>query len=289
MGNTKESAGKIALILEGGSLREQFSAGVLDVFLENGIEVDACYAVSAGTLAGLSFKSRQIGRYCRDNLALRDESRYMGGKAVLEQGSVIGYDFYINDLQGRIDPMDNEAFLANPMPLYAVVTDMTFGTADFLEIQNAELDLIYAQASTSMPLVTQPVEIDGHIYMDGGVADSVPIEHALEDVGFERAIVILTQHREYEKQPYAYMSAARAAYPQYPYFLKALETRHNRYNEQRKHIWAYEEEGRALVIAPEKPVEVSHLERDGQKLLELYIQGRQQAAKRLDEVREFIS
>ena len=289
MDSQKEKAGRIALVLEGGSLRDQFTAGVLDVFMENGIEIDSCYGVSAGALTGLNFKSRQIGRYNRDNLALCRDSRYMGGKAVMESKSVIGYDFYINDLQERIDPFDNETYLANPMPLYVGVTDMTFGTADFLEVQNAEFDLVYVQASTSMPLVTQPVEIEGHIYMDGGIADSVPVEHVLEEVGFERAIVILTQHREYVKEPYSYLQTARTVYAKYPYFIDALATRHERYNEQREHIWAYEDEGRALVITPPRPVEVGTLERDAEKLLELYIEGRQEGKRRLAEVREFIA
>lgn len=289
MNPAKEKAGKVALVLEGGSLRDQFTAGVLDVFMENGIEVDSCYGVSAGALTGLNFKSRQIGRYNRDNLVFCRDSRFMGGKAVMESKSVIGYDFYINELQERIDPFDNETYLANPMPLYVGVTDMTFGTANFLEVQNAEFDLVYVQASTSMPLVTQPVEIEGRIYMDGGIADSVPVEHVLDEVGYERAIVILTQHRGYVKEPYAYLSTARTVYAKYPYFVDALATRHERYNEQREHIWAYEDEGRALVITPPEPVTVGTMERDAQKLLELYIKGRQEGKRRLAEVRDFIA
>lgn len=288
MDPTKENAGKVALVLEGGSLRDQFTAGVLDVFMENGITVDACYGVSAGSIVGLSFKSRQIGRYCRDNLAFCRDSRYMGGRAVLESKSVIGYDFYINEIQNRSDPIDNETYLANPMPLYATVTDMTFGTPAYLNVQNAELDIVYVQASTSMPLLTPPVEINDRLYMDGGIADSVPVEHVLDEVGFERAVVVLTQHREYVKEPYDFLPTARTVYAKYPYFVQALETRHERYNEQRGHIWAYEDEGRALVIAPPQPVEVETMERDAQKLLELYVEGRQEGKRRLAEVQEFI-
>ena len=92
------------------------------------------------------------------------------------------------------------------------------------------------RASTSLPLVTKPVEIDGHLYLDGGTADSVPVEHVLEDAGFDRAIVVLTQDRSYQKSPYGLMGAARAAYAGYPYLLEAMESRHERYNEQREHI-----------------------------------------------------
>lgn len=282
-------AGKTAIILEGGSFRGQFTAGVLDVLMENGIQPDACFGVSAGVLNGLSYKSHQIGRPNRVNLAFCNDERYMGAKSLARGGSFIGYDFMLNDVQDRLDPFDNEAYLANPMPLVAVVTDIVFGTAAYLEVENASLDIDVVRASTSLPLVAPPVEIDGHLYLDGGVADSVPIEHALEDEGYDRAVVVLTQHRAYKKGPYEFMPAARARYGEYPYLLEALKTRYERYNEQREHIWSYEREGRALVLAPRRPVEVGHVERDPAKLLDLYIQGRQEAVRRLREIESFLA
>lgn len=283
------NAGKVAMVLEGGSFRCQFTAGVLDVFMENGVEVAACYGVSAGALSGLSYKSRQIGRVNRVNLAFCNDSRYMGAKSFATSGSVVGYDFLLNDIQDRLDPFDNEAFEKNPMELYAVATDVVFGTPAYLPVKNAVLDVDALRATTSLPLVTQPVEMGDAIYLDGGVADSVPVEHALEDAGFDRAVVVLTQDRTYKKGPYEFLAAAHARYAAYPYLLEALENRHERYNEQREHIWEYERQGRALVIAPPQPVEVGHIEHDPEKLLELYIQGRQEGKRRLDEVRSFIA
>ena len=267
MNQRAANAGKTAIILEGGSFRGQFTAGVLN---------------------GLSYKSHQIGRPNRVNLAFCNDERYMGAKSFARSGSFIGYDFMLNDVQDRLDPFDNEAYLKNPMPLVAVATDIVFGTAAYLEVKNAVLDIDVVRATTSLPLMTQPVEIDGHLYLDGGVADSVPIEHVLEDAGYDRAVVVLTQHRAYKKGPYEMMAAARARYGEYPYLLDAIESRHERYNEQREHIWAYEKEGRALVLTPPRPVEVGHIEHDTAKLLDLYIQGRQEAARRLDEIVSFL-
>lgn len=283
------NAGKVAMVLEGGSFRCQFTAGVLDVFMENGVEVSACYGVSAGALSGLNYKSRQIGRANRVNLAFCNDSRYMGAKSFATSGSVVGYDFLLNDIQDRLDPFDNDAFEKNPMSLYAVATDVVFGTPAYLPVENAVLDVDALRATTSLPLMTQPVEMGDAIYLDGGVADSVPVEHALEDAGFDRAIVVLTQDRTYKKGPYEFLAAAHARYAAYPYLLEALENRHERYNEQREHIWEYERQGRALVIAPPQPVEVGHIEHDPAKLLALYIQGRQEGKRRLDEVCAFIS
>ena len=237
--------------------------------MENGVEVAACYGTSAGALNGLSFKSRQIGRTNRINLAFCNDSRYMGAQSLISTGSMVGYDFMLNDVQDRIDPFDNDAYLANPMEMWACATDIVFGTAAYLPVRNATLDIDYVRASTSLPLVTQPVEVDGHLYMDGGTADSVPVEHALEDAGFDRAIVVLTRERSYVKEPYGQLGLARRMYAGYPYLLEAIENRHERYNEQREHIWEYERAGRALVLAPPTPVEVGHVEHDPVKLLEL--------------------
>lgn len=284
-----ENAGKTALVLEGGSFRGQFTAGVLDVFLENGIDVDATYGVSAGILNGVNYKSRQIGRANRINLAYCNDPRFIGAKSYLTSGSMVGYDFLLNDVQDRLDPFDGDTFAKNPMQLFATVTNILFGTAEYLEVRNAALDMDAIRASTSLPLVTQPVKIAGSEYLDGGVGDSVPVEHVFEDAGYGRAIVVLTQDRSYQKGPYGFMAAARTMYGAYPYLLEALENRHERYNEQREHIWAYESEGRALVLAPQRPVEVGHIERDPAKLLDLYIQGRQEAERQLDRIREFLA
>lgn len=283
------NAGKTAIILEGGSFRGQFTAGVLDVLMEHGIQPDACFGVSAGVLNALSYKSHQIGRPNRVNLAFCNDERYMGAKSFARSGSFIGYDFMLNDVQDRLDPFDNDAYLANPMPLVAVATDIVFGTAAYLEVRNAVLDIDVVRASTSLPLMAPPVEIDGHLYLDGGVADSVPVEHVLEDAGYDRAVVVLTQHRAYKKGAYELMGPARARYGEYPYLLDAIETRHERYNEQREHIWSYEQEGRALVLAPPRPVEVGHMEHDTAKLLDLYIQGRQECTRRLGDIESFLS
>ena len=289
MEDKAKNAGKVAIVLEGGSFRGQFTAGVLDVLMENGVEVAACYGTSAGALNGINYKSRQIGRVNRVNLAFCNDPRYMGAQSLLTTGSMVGYDFMLNDVQDRLDPFDNEAYLDNPMEMYACVTDVMFGTAAYLPVRNATLDIDSVRASTSLPLVTQPVAIDGHLYLDGGTADSVPVEHALGDAGFDRAIVVLTQDRDYVKGPYGLMGAAQAVYAAYPYLLDAMETRHERYNEQREHIWEYEREGRALVLAPPRPVEVAHVEHDTAKLLDLYIQGRQEAQARLGEIKAFVA
>lgn len=162
-----KNAGKVALVLEGGSFRGQFTAGVLDVLMEAGVEIPAVYGVSAGALNGVNYKSHQIGRVNRINLTFCNDNRYMGAASFASTGSIVGYDFIFNDIQDRLDPFDNETFDASPIEMYAVATDMLFGTAAYLPVKSAVLDLDAVRASTSLPLVTPPVEIDGHKYVDG--------------------------------------------------------------------------------------------------------------------------
>lgn len=126
MQDKAKNAGKVAIVLEGGSFRGEFTAGVLDVLMENGVEVAACYGTSAGALNGLNYKSRQIGRVNRVNLAFCNDPRYMGAQSLVTTGSMVGYDFILNDVQDRLDPFDNEAFFANPMEMYACATDIVF-------------------------------------------------------------------------------------------------------------------------------------------------------------------
>ena len=237
----------------------------------------------------MNFKSRQIGRADRLNLAFRDDKRYMGLSTFAKTGSVVGYDFLLNDVQDRIDPFDNDAFRANPMRLFAVVTDVLFGTADYLPVDDPVLDLPAVRASTSLPLMAPPVEIGTHFYLDGGVADSVPVEQVLDKAGYDRAVVVLTRERGFVKEPYdaQMLAAAQARYSKYPYLIDTLKTRHTRYNHQREHIWCYEKDGRALVVCPPKPVEVAQLEHNGEKLLELYVEGRAEAQRMLNQIREF--
>ena len=124
-----KNAGKVALVLEGGSFRGQFTAGVLDVLMEAGVEIPAVYGVSAGALNGVNYKSHQIGRANRINLAFCNDNRFMGAASFASTGSIVGYDFIFNDVQDRLDPFDNETFDASPIEMYAVATDMLFGTA----------------------------------------------------------------------------------------------------------------------------------------------------------------
>ena len=289
----------VALVLEGGSFRGICTAGVLDVLLEHGIvDFTGVWGTSAGAINAVSFKSRQIGRAMRVMLAFRDDRRFMSFWSLATTGNIAGSEFMYEEIQNHLDPCDCDTFNANPMQMYAVASDVTFGTPAYLHVQSLPKDIWKVQASASMPLVSKTVEQEGHRYLDGGTADSIPFASALRLPGSrfradypvsKRALVIVTQDRNYVKGTTNEQMTIRShRYDAFPYYIEALETRADRYNACREQLWQLEREGKCLVIAPPKPVEVKVNERSGEALLTLYLQGRRQATERLEEIRSFV-
>ena len=296
-----DTQNRIALVLEGGGYRGIFTAGVIDVLMERGLggEYASVWGTSAGAMNAVNVKSRQIGRTMRIMLAFRDDRRFMSFMSLAKTGDLASGEFIYDEVQNKLDPCDYDEFFDNHIELYAVATDVVFGTAAYLSVRSKE-DLLAVRASASLPVVSRMVEFGGHRYLDGGTSDAVAFEAALGldsaagilpegYIPADRAIVVLTRDRAYQKTPSSQRIAIRShLYDDYPYYLEALRTRHTRYNEQRKRLWQLEEEGRILVIAPDKPVEVSVNEHDGAPLLDLYLQGRRQTEARLAEIDEFL-
>ena len=289
------ATGEAALVLEGGGFRGIFSAGVLDVMQEHGIYgFDSIWGVSAGAINAVSFKSRQIGRSMRIVLAFRDDKRFMSLWSWAKTGNITGAEFMYEEVQEQLDPCDNEAFNANPLRMYAVATDTMFGTAAYLPCESFPRDVVKVRASASLPMVSNRVKVDGHLYLDGGTADSIPYAVALGLDGAprvaghtpaDRAVVVLTRERGYVKT-----NATEQMYLRshgYDYYTDALASRAERYNESRRQLFELEEQGRVLVLEPPRPVEVANTGSDGEKLLTLYLQGRRAATEKLGELEAF--
>ncbi|MEE1158493.1 MAG: patatin family protein [Atopobiaceae bacterium] len=288
-----------ALVLEGGGYRGVYTAGVLDVLMEHGLtNFASVWGTSAGALNASSFKSRQIGRTIRIMLSFRDDRRLMSFFSLATTGNITGGDFLYHTVQDEIDPCDVETFNNNPMRMYACASDVVFGIPHYFEVKSLPDDVDMIRASSSLPLVSTAVEIGEHRYLDGGTTDSVPVEMALgmksapetEDyVPAGRAVVVLTQHRQYVKgKQLERMAVMSRRYKEFPLYVEALSTRAERYMEQRERIWELEREGRILVLAPETPVTVATTEHAGEPLLALYLQGRRQVEQRIDEIQEFL-
>lgn len=267
-------------------MRGLFSMGVLDVMMENGLWLDGAIGVSAGAAFGCNYKSRQAGRVIRYNKRFSHEWRYCSFRSLLRTGDLYGASFCYEEVPQRLDPFDYEAYARNPMPFWVVCTDVDTGEAVYHRcdrVEGGEMDWI--RASASMPLAAHPVILDGKRLLDGGIADSIPLRQ-FESMGYERNVVILTQPAGYEKQPVnrALLWALRGM----PKVTRAMERRHEVYNQTIAYIARQEAAGVALVIRPPEKLRIRHIEHDADNMQRVYDLGRAEGQKRLDELRAFL-
>ena len=275
------------LVLEGGAMRGLFTAGVIDVLMENGIEFPAFVGVSAGAAFGCNYKSRQIGRALRYNKRFCRDPRYCSFRSLFKTGDVFGAQFCYHEVPNTLDPFDVKAFDENPMAFYLVASDVETGTPFYKRIDHAD-DTAYEwiRASASMPIVSRVVELDGKKFLDGGVTDSIPL--AFMERQYDRNVVVLTRPRDYQKQPASKLWLYRLTLRKYPNMLRAVRERHLMYNEQRAHVFAQEKAGKAFVICPDKPLEVGRMEHDPEQLQKAYDTGRQTALRQLEALKRFM-
>lgn len=277
------------LVLEGGAMRGLFSAGVMDVLLENGVSFDGIIGVSAGAAFGCNYKSGQAGRVIRYNEKYSRDWRYCSFRSLLLTGDLYGAHFCYRALPNALDPFDNETFDQNPTAFWVVCTDVETGKAVYRRCDRAGDECSdWIRASASMPLVSRVVKLEGHGYLDGGVADSIPLR-AFEERGYGRSVVILTQPEGYVKKPSSGMGLMRLMLRKYPRLLETLEKRHLLYNDALAYVRAQEASGRALVIRPKEKLPVSRVEHDAQKMRQAYELGRKAALERLGEIRRFVN
>ncbi len=280
---------KRGLICEGGAMRGLFSAGVLDVFLENDIKFDGMAGVSAGATFGCNFKSKQKGRTIRYNLKYAGDKRFGSFESLIKTGDLYDADFCYHVLPTELDPFDWDTFLNNPMKFYLVATDVNTGKPVYHEIKTSgEDELEWMRASASMPIVSKPVSVGGYMLLDGGISNSIPLEF-MEHIGYNRNVVILTQDASYRKSPMTGLPVGKMMLKKYPAVYNAMKDRHIMYNGQLDYIRTREAAGDILVIRPPHPLGISRTEHDTDKLEQVYKIGRQTAAEMLDSVRDFLN
>lgn len=279
---------KTGLILEGGAMRGLFTCGILDVMMEQGIEVDGAVGVSAGAAFGCNMKSRQPGRALRYNLRFAKDKRYCSFSNLFKTGDLYDADFCYKQIPRVLDPFDYDALVKNPMEFHMVATDAETGKAAYVKMNDGlGDDLEWMRASASMPLAARLVDIQGRKYMDGGIADSIPLQY-FESIGFNRNIVILTQPRSYVKKKNLLVPIMRLVYRKYPKLVDAVANRHIMYNEETRYVFEQEKQGNVMVLCPDASLGIGRTENDVVKLQRVYDQGRELAMQRLDEIKAFL-
>ena len=273
------------LVLEGGGLRGMFTVGVLDVWMEAGIVFDGLVGVSAGACFGCNYKSGQIGRALRYNLRYARDPRYCSWQSLLRTGDLFNVDFCYRELPFELDPFDAAAFAANPMEFHLSVTDCATGRPAYRKLETADAAAFrWIQASASMPLVSRPVEIDGHRYLDGGLSDGIPLAY-FESLGYDRNVVVTTRPHGYRKAPSLLHALFRPFLRREPAVYAAIRRRHVGYNRTLDLVDRRVSEGAAVLVAPDGPLPVSRTSHDPVAIRQTYDLGRAAGERALPAVR----
>lgn len=277
---------KTGLVLEGGSVRGIFTAGVLDVFLEHDITFDGVIGVSAGAIHGCSFLSGQKGRSIRYYMKYCSDPRFMSFSSLLKTGDLVGYDFCYHELPEKLDVYDNEAFIRSNVPFYAVCSNVETGKPEYLRMTDMFRDIDILCASASMPYVSRIVKIGSNKYLDGGSTDSIPVE-AFQKMGYEKNVVVLTRDIGYRKKPEMRL-LAKLMYRKYPSFAEAQANRYLNYNRTVERILELEKEGSIFVIRPSEPPAIGRMESDPEKVRQHYEKGREAALSAMPALKEWL-
>lgn len=269
-------------------MRGMFTMGVVDVLMEEGLTFDGLIGVSAGAVFGCNVKSKQPGRAIRYNMAYSRDPRYCSFHSLRKTGDLFGVDFCYHEIPEKLDLFDETTYEENPLPFYVVCTDVETGQAVYHLCENdIKKDIRWMQASASMPLAARIVEIDGGKYLDGGVADSIPLSY-FQSIGYEKNLVILTQPKDYLKTKNKALPLMKRVFKEYPDFLSTIAHRHEVYNSTLAYIEEQEKTGNTLVIRPDASLPIGRVEHDPKKLREAYDIGRRKGTACSAEIRAFL-
>ncbi len=278
---------KKGLVLEGGAMRGLFTAGIIDVMMEAGVEPDGLIGVSAGAAFGCNYKSRQPGRAIRYNTRFAKDTRYSGLKSLLTTGDYFNAQFGYHIVPYQYDLFDVAAFEQNPMEFMVVCTDVLTGQAVYHKMDRVDYDeLEWLRASASMPLASKVVEVAGHKLLDGGVADSIPLAY-FESIGYDRNVVILTQPEGYVKHRTKLMPLMRIGLRRYPEMIQAMDRRYLMYNRELEFVRQAEREGRCLVIRPDEKLPIGHISHDPEEMKRVYQIGREMGDRYIERIKAF--
>lgn len=277
---------KVGLLLEGGAMRGMYTAGVIDVLLENNIKVDCIMGVSAGALFGVNYKSRQKGRAFRFNLKYIKDKRYMGMYSLITTGNILNQEFCFKDIPDTLDDFNYASFKRTKEDFYAVVTNMKTGQAEYIKIEDLKKDMEYLRASGSMPFVSKPVEINGNQYLDGGIADAIPIKKMLS-MGMDKIIVVLTRPAEYRKKKMN-MTLANIVYKNYPKLINTMKNRYKVYNNSVEEVNYLNEEKEVFLIRPSEYIKIKRVEKDEKVLTQMYNLGVNDTKNKLNDLKTYL-
>lgn len=278
---------KTGLVLEGGGMRGMYTIGILDYFLEAGIEFDYVIGVSAGACNGVSFVSKQKGRNYRINTLYIRDKRYLSVSNLFKEGSLFGMDFLFKTVPEELEPFDYDAFMQNPTEFVLGVTDVETGRPVYFNKNDLFHDTTALRASCAIPCFSPIVDYRGGKYLDGGTSDPIPFKRALAD-GCDRIVVVSTRAKSYRKTPEKMRCAYHAIYKKYPALSGLMDRRYLIYNRTLDDLHELEKQGKAIIIAPDEPLDIDRFGNDPIKLSAAAKLGKSDVMAIEDKLREFL-
>lgn len=278
---------KIGLVLEGGAMRGMFTAGVLDVLLDEQIAVDGAVTVSAGALFGINYPAKQRGRVLRYNLKYLHDKRYMGWHSLFTTGNVVNKAFAFYKLPFTLDPFDQATFVASQIDFWVTLTNIETGEPEYVKITDAFAQMEALRATSAMPMVSRVVEIEGKKYLDGGISDSIPLDKAMA-LGYDKIIVILTRPLDYRKKP-SNNWLFKLFYRHYPKLIERWANRYAEYNQAVEKVIEMEKAGKIFVIRPSESLDISRLEKDLAKVQAMYDLGVKDGQAALSGLKDYLA
>ena len=264
---------KMGLVLEGGGMRGVFTSGVLDAFMKYDLYFNYVVAVSAGACNGLSYISRQPRRARLSNIDMLVKYNYIGLRHLVTQGCIFDPELLYDRFPNELIPYDYDTYFASPSTFEMVVTNCNTGRAEYLTEKDGDRQrlLDICRASSSLPYVSNVIDVDGQPYLDGGIVDSIPVGRAI-DMGYDRNVLVLTRNRGYRNTSKD-RKIPKFIYKKYPRLRGALSRRIAEYNHQLDMVEEMEDKGLVDVIRPLRPMDVDRIEKDEKKLEALYEEG----------------
>ncbi len=275
------------LVLEGGGMKGSYTAGVLDCFLDKGLEFSSVYGVSAGACHMCSYLSKQRGRALAVCVDYLDTRKYCSAESLLTTGDLFNVNMAYHLIPEYLNPYDYEAFRAYEGKAYAVVTNIVTGKPEYLRIRDMKEDIDAIRASASLPLVSRNVKYKGNLYLDGGLSDSVPICRSILD-GNKKNVVILTKEEGYVRKPSAHLGLIKLRYLRYPKVYELMARRHTDYNNTMAYLERQQENGQAFVLRPKKASDVGRIEKNTEKLKALYEEGYRDTEENFELIQNYL-
>lgn len=275
------------LVLEGGGMKGVYTAGVLDFFLDKGLEFSSVYGVSAGACHMCSYLSKQRGRALDVGIDYLDNKNYCSAYSLLTTGDLFNVKTAYHLIPDYLNPYDYDAFHRYEGKAYAVVTNIISGQPEYIRIRDMKEDIDAIRASASLPLVSRNVRIGEGLYLDGGISDPVPIQKSILD-GNRKNVVVLTKEEGFVRKPSEHLELVRLRYLRYPKVYELMAKRHIVYNSMLDYLKRQQENGQAFVLRPKVKSSVGRIEKDAEKLKALYEEGYRDAEENFELLQSYL-